>query len=92
MTKLALTLTAAAFVLGLTASSASAQTQQLGAASMQTQLNNATPIVTPAACRGFDRYCPCGDDPQVLAPSFPSLRLRTLLISSSQNSFQGGSL
>jgi len=40
MTKLALTLTAATFVLGLTASSASAQTQQLGAASMQIQLNN----------------------------------------------------
>jgi hypothetical protein len=60
MRKLALTLTAATFVLGLTASSASAQTQQLGAASMQTQLNNATPIVTPAACRSFDRYCPAG--------------------------------
>ena len=60
MTKLALTLTAATFVLGLTASSASAQTQQLGAASMQTQLNNATPIVTPAACRGFGPYCPAG--------------------------------
>ena len=55
MRKLALTLTAATFVLGLTAWSASAQTQQLGAASMQAQLNNATPIVTPAACRSFDR-------------------------------------
>ena len=60
MRKLALTLTAATFILGLTASSASAQTQQLGAASMQTQLNNATPIVTPAACRGFGPYCPPG--------------------------------
>jgi hypothetical protein len=60
MKKLALTLTATSFVLGLTALSASAQTQRLGAASMQTQLNNATPIVTPAACRGWDHYCPAG--------------------------------
>ena len=60
MGKLALTLTAATFVLGMTALIASAQTQQLGAASLQGQLHSATPIVTPAACRGPGPYCPAG--------------------------------
>ncbi len=60
MRKLALTLTAASFVLGMTALTASAQTQQRGATSLKTQLRNATPIVTPAACGGPGPYCDAG--------------------------------
>jgi hypothetical protein len=54
MRKLALTLTAATLVLGMTALTASAQTQ--GAAG----LNNATPIATKIACRGPGPFCPWG--------------------------------
>ena len=53
MKKLALTLSAAALVLGATALSANAQ--QLGAG--HAQLQNATPIVKQAACRGFGPRC-----------------------------------
>ena len=57
MKKLALTLTAATFALGISALTAGAQTQQPGAASLHAQLQNATPIVTKAACRGWGPYC-----------------------------------
>jgi hypothetical protein len=52
MKRLALTLTAATLVLGMTALTSGAQTQQQGAASLRAQLNNATPIVKPVACNG----------------------------------------
>ena len=55
MKKLALTLTAATFALGISALAVSAQTQ--GAASLHAQLQNATPIVTKAACGGWGPYC-----------------------------------
>jgi hypothetical protein len=59
MTKLTLTLSAALLVLGALALPASAQNEQRGAASIHA-LKNATPIVTPAACRGGTGYCGCG--------------------------------
>jgi hypothetical protein len=60
MQKLAMTLTAALFVLGTMAISANAQTQAPGAASFHTQLQNATPI-KKAACNGrWGPYCPPG--------------------------------
>lgn len=59
MRKLTLTLTAAALVLGTMAISANAQTQVPGAAGLQAQINNYTPI-TKAACRGWGPYCPPG--------------------------------
>jgi Spy/CpxP family protein refolding chaperone len=52
MRKLALTLTAAALVLGMTALAASAQTQSPGAAGLHAQANNFTPIVKQTACNG----------------------------------------
>ncbi len=52
MRKLTLTLTAAAFALGTMAFAVNAQTQQLGAASLHAQLQNATPIVRQIACNG----------------------------------------
>ncbi len=59
MRKLALTLTAAALVLGMTALTASAQTQSPGAANLHAQLHNFTPIVKQTACNG--RWGPwCG--------------------------------
>lgn len=57
MRKLTLILTAAALVLGTMALSASAQTQQPGAAKIHALAQNATPIVTQAACRGFGPHC-----------------------------------
>ena len=60
MKKLALTLTAATFALGISALTASAQTQQPGAASLHAQLQNATPIVTKAACNGWTGAMGCG--------------------------------
>jgi hypothetical protein len=57
MRKFTLTLTAAALVLGSLVISASAQSQQAGAASMHALAQNATPIVTKAACGGFGPYC-----------------------------------
>ena len=55
MRKFALTMSAALLVLGSMALSASAQTQNAGAASVHA-LKNATPVVTQAACRGFGPY------------------------------------
>jgi hypothetical protein len=51
MRKLTMTLTAAALMLGTMAMTASAQTQQPGAASFHAQIQSATPI-QKAACRG----------------------------------------
>ncbi len=54
MGKIAITLAAAALLLGSVAWTAEAQTQ--GAPSIHAQAQNATPIVQ-AACRGFGRWC-----------------------------------
>lgn len=51
MRKLALTLTAATFALGMTALTVSAQTQS-GAANLNAQVHNFTPLVKEAACNG----------------------------------------
>jgi hypothetical protein len=59
MRKLTLTLAAATLVLGSMAMQANAQTAS-GAASVHALAQNATPIVTQAACRGFGPYCPPG--------------------------------
>ena len=59
MKKFILTLSAAVFVLAALALPASAQNEHRGAASIHA-LKNATPIVTPAACRGGTGYCGCG--------------------------------
>ena len=56
MTKVTVTLAAAALFLGSMALSASAQTHQLGA-SLHAQIQNATPIVTQVACGGFGPRC-----------------------------------
>jgi hypothetical protein len=66
MRRLTTTLAAAAFVLGSMALSASAQTQQAGASSLQSQAQNATPI-HKAACDGWDQGCPPGKH-RVCAP------------------------
>jgi hypothetical protein len=56
MKKLALTLTAATLVLGITALTAGAQTQGVG--SLNAQAQNFTPIVKQAACNGtFGPWC-----------------------------------
>jgi hypothetical protein len=57
MRKLALTLTAAALALGMTALTASAQTQSPGAASLHAQANNFTPVVKHVACGGWGPHC-----------------------------------
>jgi hypothetical protein len=57
--RFAMRMAATALVLGVTAWSASAQTQQRGASSLYAQLKNATPIET-AACKGKDTRCPAG--------------------------------
>ncbi len=59
MRKFAMTLAAAALVLGVTSMAAKAQAQYAGAAGIHAQLKNATPI-EQAACRGFGPYCPPG--------------------------------
>jgi len=59
MRKLAMTMTAAALVLGSMAISANAA-QMPGAAGFHAQIQNATPIVKQAACRGFGEHCPLG--------------------------------
>jgi hypothetical protein len=74
MKRLALTLTAATLALGMTALTASAQTQQPGAASLHAQIHNATPIVTQAACRGFGRHCGPGRTFRCGFPLFPHCR------------------
>ena len=59
MKKLALTLTAATLVLGMTALTTSAQTQAPGAGNLNAQIHNFSPIVKQAACGG--RWGPwCG--------------------------------
>jgi hypothetical protein len=60
MRKIALTLTAAAFVLGTFAITASAQTQSLGAAGFHAHMKNATPMITQAACNGRTGGHGCG--------------------------------
>jgi len=60
MRKLTMTLTAVALVLGTIALTANAQTQTPGAASFHAQVQNATPLVKQAACRGFGARCPPG--------------------------------
>lgn len=57
MRKLAVTLTAAALVLGMTALTASAQTQSPAAATLHAQAGSFTPIVKPTACRGWGPWC-----------------------------------
>ena len=59
MRKLAMTMTAAALVLGTMAISANAA-QMPGAAGFHAQIQNATPLVKQAACRGFGPHCPPG--------------------------------
>ena len=60
MRKLAVTLTAAAFALGAMALQASAQNQHPAAACIYSTMQNATPIVKQAGCRGGTGYCGCG--------------------------------
>jgi hypothetical protein len=57
MKKFSMTLAAAALALGAMVASASAQSQQAGAASFHAQIQNATPVVQQAACRGYGPYC-----------------------------------
>ena len=59
MRKLTMTLAAAALMLGTMAIAANAQTQAPGAAGIEAQIKNYTPI-EQAACRGFGRWCPPG--------------------------------
>jgi hypothetical protein len=59
MQKLTMTLTAAAFALGMMAINANAQSVATGAAGLHAQIQNATPI-QKAACGGFGPYCPPG--------------------------------
>jgi hypothetical protein len=59
MKQFAVTLTAVAFVFGLTALAANAQTLKPAADSLHAQVHNFTPIVKQAACNG--RWGPwCG--------------------------------
>jgi len=58
MGKFAIALAAAALMLGSMAFTANAQTQQPG--SFHALAQNATPIVTQAACRHPGRWCPAG--------------------------------
>jgi hypothetical protein len=60
MIKSAITLSAAALVLGTMALSANAQTQAPGAAGLHAQLKNATPIIQKAACNGYTGVYGCG--------------------------------
>lgn len=59
MRQITMTLAATVLVLATTAVAANAQTQNLGAARLHAQVQNATPI-QQAACRGFGPYCPPG--------------------------------
>jgi hypothetical protein len=54
------TLTAAVLALAISAVAASAQIQSPGAARLHAQIQNASPIVKDAACRGFGPFCPPG--------------------------------
>jgi hypothetical protein len=57
MKRLTLTLSAAALLMGAMAISANAQSVGSGAGGVHAQLQNATPIVKQAACRGFGPRC-----------------------------------
>ncbi len=52
--------TAVALLLTMSAMAASAQIQTRGAGALQAQMQNATPVVRDAACRGFGPHCPPG--------------------------------
>jgi hypothetical protein len=56
MRKFAMTVAAAAVVLGATAFAANAQAQYPGAGGFHAQIKNATPI-EKAACQGWGPYC-----------------------------------
>jgi hypothetical protein len=58
MKKIALALTVATLALGITA--AVAQTQQPGAAGLDAQAHNFTPLVKQAACNGMTGAYGCG--------------------------------
>ena len=61
MNKLAITVAAAALMLGAMAGTADAQTQSAGAGSVHALTRNMTPIVKEAACNGFwGPWCPPG--------------------------------
>ena len=60
MRKLTITLTATVLAFGAMALTASAQTQAPGAASLNSQLKNATPWVHKAACNGATGGHGCG--------------------------------
>jgi hypothetical protein len=57
MRKFAMTLIAAALLLGTTSLAANAQTLESGAANVHALAQNATPIVKEAACRGWGPWC-----------------------------------
>jgi hypothetical protein len=58
MRKLGLALSVATLALGMTALTATAQTQQPGAANLNAQVRNFTPMVKQAACNGLPGpYC-----------------------------------
>ena len=59
MRKLAMSLIAAAFVLGATAIAANAQTSASGVSNLQAQTQKAT-LFKGAACRGWGAHCPPG--------------------------------
>jgi hypothetical protein len=59
MTRFATILTGTAMILGSMIWTANAQTQRFGAG-LHTQIQNATPLVKPAACRGTGAHCPPG--------------------------------
>jgi len=59
MTRLMTILTATALMLGSMGWTANAQTQRFGAG-LHAQIQNATPIIKPAACRGTGAHCPPG--------------------------------
>ena len=57
MTKVTVTLAAAAVFLGSMALTASAQTQRPGAAALHAQAQNFTPMIQQVACGGFGPRC-----------------------------------
>jgi hypothetical protein len=60
MKNFALTLFAGGFALATMVVSANAQTQSASAAALHAQMQNATPIVKNAACRGWGAHCSPG--------------------------------
>jgi conotoxin len=55
-----ITWTTAALLLTASVVAASAQIQTRGTSALHAQMQNATPIVRQAACRGWGPYCPPG--------------------------------